>query len=38
LAELEPFASAQSPARNLADDALVQEMSKIASYFECWTD
>ena len=38
LAELVSFASAQSPARNLADDALVQEMSKIASYFECWTD
>ncbi len=38
LAGLVSFAPAQSPARNLADDALVQELSKVASYFECWTD
>lgn len=38
LADLITFASAQSPASGLADDALVQELSKIASYFECWAD
>ena len=38
LAELITFANAQSPASDLADDALVQELSKIASYFECWAD
>lgn len=38
LADLITFASAQSPASGLADDTLVQELSKIASYFECWAD
>lgn len=37
-AELVSFDPAQSPARTLSDEALAQELSKIASYFECWTN